>query len=586
MADMTRIKGRIAETIYPNGTGAITAELHQALLLDMVDDINAKKADKEEVTELSEEVSGLSKDVLYQSSKSGLVTSNPIISDAIKAIWLSKLTTDVADKLYIKKLSNTDGRNDSVIRIGTTSENDTSNIVAQFYKQGITTGIEEVSVVGFSQYEGKITINVVIDWDVIANKTLSEGYIELSSLNTSKVDDVLVKEEVKNINDKLATLNDIQVWKPSYYGYYVNLAKSLGTTISLSISDTVVNESRACAFIPIKNGDVVSIKAKGGTNANRLYAILDKDYTILELSDNGLNGKQNPYKLTITNEQAYILVVNYTDYEDTDCVIKQVPKLLDWSNMNVVCFGDSLTEFKGFDGARYTDWLTAFTGANIYNLGWGGSRLSSRTTTTLTPSSAYEAQAAFDVNEWVHACMNNDFSIQDAAQSYNYSTNRVMATMMKLAKSIDWTKVDVITIFAGTNDFASDVKIDTIKAAMNRIVQDILSAYPHIKVYWFTPIVRYMGSSIESRTESNWSDNYQNGAKYTLKELVSEIISFCNDKKTPCCDMYSTLGWNEYNFAEYFTQEGDSPMDNTHPRRGFMTLAKKIMSYLQSNRTF
>ena len=50
MADMTTIKGRIAETIYPNGQGAITAESHQALLLEMVDDINAKKADKEEVT--------------------------------------------------------------------------------------------------------------------------------------------------------------------------------------------------------------------------------------------------------------------------------------------------------------------------------------------------------------------------------------------------------------------------------------------------------------------------------------------------------------------------------------------------------
>lgn len=47
MADMTTIKGRIAETIYPNGTGAITAESHQALLLDIVDDINAKKQDAE-----------------------------------------------------------------------------------------------------------------------------------------------------------------------------------------------------------------------------------------------------------------------------------------------------------------------------------------------------------------------------------------------------------------------------------------------------------------------------------------------------------------------------------------------------------
>ena len=42
---MTRIKGRIAETIYPNGTGAITAEKHQSLLLDMVDNINEEKQD-------------------------------------------------------------------------------------------------------------------------------------------------------------------------------------------------------------------------------------------------------------------------------------------------------------------------------------------------------------------------------------------------------------------------------------------------------------------------------------------------------------------------------------------------------------
>ena len=45
MADMKRIKGRIAETIYPNGQGAITAEAHQALLLEMVDEINSKKQD-------------------------------------------------------------------------------------------------------------------------------------------------------------------------------------------------------------------------------------------------------------------------------------------------------------------------------------------------------------------------------------------------------------------------------------------------------------------------------------------------------------------------------------------------------------
>ena len=70
MADMTTIKGRIAEIIHPNGQGAITAELHQALLLEMVDDINKKKADTDaldaleqgfdaQVSELSAEVEGI-----------------------------------------------------------------------------------------------------------------------------------------------------------------------------------------------------------------------------------------------------------------------------------------------------------------------------------------------------------------------------------------------------------------------------------------------------------------------------------------------------------------------------------------------
>lgn len=37
MADIARLKGRIKETIYPNGKGAITAEAHQELLLEIAD---------------------------------------------------------------------------------------------------------------------------------------------------------------------------------------------------------------------------------------------------------------------------------------------------------------------------------------------------------------------------------------------------------------------------------------------------------------------------------------------------------------------------------------------------------------------
>jgi flagellar basal body rod protein FlgF len=59
MADIKKIKGRIAETIYPNGMGAITAESHRDLLIEVVDEINNVKADQEELTQVQEGLSDL-----------------------------------------------------------------------------------------------------------------------------------------------------------------------------------------------------------------------------------------------------------------------------------------------------------------------------------------------------------------------------------------------------------------------------------------------------------------------------------------------------------------------------------------------
>lgn len=55
MADMKRIEDRIKQVIYPNGTGAITAAEHQTLLIEMVEDINIKKADEDSLLALAED---------------------------------------------------------------------------------------------------------------------------------------------------------------------------------------------------------------------------------------------------------------------------------------------------------------------------------------------------------------------------------------------------------------------------------------------------------------------------------------------------------------------------------------------------
>lgn len=73
MADIKKIKDKITSTIYPNGKGAINAADHQAMLLEMADNIIDNRT---QLTELSQEVEGL------KNAGSGGVTDEQI-EDAI-----------------------------------------------------------------------------------------------------------------------------------------------------------------------------------------------------------------------------------------------------------------------------------------------------------------------------------------------------------------------------------------------------------------------------------------------------------------------------------------------------------------------
>ena len=73
---------------------------------------------------------------------------------------------------------------------------------------------------------------------------------------------------------------------------------------------------------------------------------------------------------------------------------------------------------------------------------------------------------------------------------------------------------------------------------------------------------------------------WQNSAGMTLKDTIQPIIAEVSNNKIPVCDMYNTLGWNENNFSQYFN------IDNTHPYNGFEQMAKKMIGFINANRTF
>ena len=353
----------------------------------------------------------------------------------------------------------------------------------------------------------------------------------------------------------------------------------------------------AYCLVPIIQGIEVTLFGVGSPNAFRYYMFTDKNGAIIEKSSETINSRASGLKLTIPSN-ARLLWVNFTSYDSsTDRVeVKYsfgINSLYNdskpFSGKNIVCFGDSLTEFREQFNRKmhYSDYIAEITGANVINVGIGGTRLSRRATPVAIPTNEIEAYAALDIVSLVEAVSNNDYSYATAAATYldNNGSSGRMDIVQRLS-AIEWAKIDAVTILGGSNDWFGGASIGvsggndkgTVFGAINEIVRMLLTAYPSIKLYWFTPTVRWIGTA--PRTEENWGDNYAVNGK-TLMEFSSALFGEVVNNHIPICDMYNTLGWTMYNFKEYFLDS-----DGTHPYKGFEPIGEKMVSFLNANRTF
>lgn len=296
-----------------------------------------------------------------------------------------------------------------------------------------------------------------------------------------------------------------------------------------------------------------------------------------------------------TSEREYFIEFRATESlaKDVDDLKNRESGAESWKGKTIVCFGDSLTEFKDYDNNKtYADYIHDITEAEVINIGIGGSQFRRRTELVANPTNYNQAYAALDIVSMVEACCMREYSKQIAATNY-LTTNDLDRNDEIIARmqAIQWNEVDVVTIFAGTNDWNNgygawgDVNsndISTTFGAINEIIRMLLSTYPHLIVYWFTPTVRWMADSIAGRTDATFSDTFVRGDA-TLQEFSARIERVVKNHHLPVCDMYNTLGWTKYNFSEYF-----SDTDGTHPRKGKGTeqIAKKIVAFIGANKIF
>lgn len=139
------------------------------------------------------------------------------------------------------------------------------------------------------------------------------------------------------------------------------------------------------------------------------------------------------------------------------------------------------------------------------------------------------------------------------------------------------TGYDLVTVFAGTNDFGFNTPLGTMQDTPDvrsfygdtkRLIEAIKAQNPNIKIVFFTPIKR--GS-----TTTRPAYNTANAVGCTLENYVNAVIEVCNYYQIPYLDLFRCSEFNENTFTKL-------TKDNLHPNnRGGKSLAKQMKVYLE-----
>lgn len=274
------------------------------------------------------------------------------------------------------------------------------------------------------------------------------------------------------------------------------------------------------------------------TLANNVFSIYVWTNNRLELSD------------VCVGEKSFNEFQEYGAF-NADSVILQSK---DFHGKTIVNFGDSI-----FGNRRPPDdistHLAKLTGATVHNCGFGGCRMSQHHNSNYDP---------FSMCRLADAIVSKDWTLQDTASTSDvpYYFENVLAIL----KELDFSKVDIITIAYGTNDFASDVNLDntdnphdttTFAGALRYSVEKLLGAYPHLKIFVCSQTYRFWMDENNVFTED--SDTHQNGDGKKLTDFVGKTEEMTKELHLPYINNYD-IGMNKYNRGYYFSET-----DGTHP---------------------
>ncbi len=234
-------------------------------------------------------------------------------------------------------------------------------------------------------------------------------------------------------------------------------------------------------------------------------------------------------------------------------------------DLTIVNMGDSI--FGNFRSPTdISTFLEGITGAKCYNVAFGGTRAVARSATSTTAD-----RRPFDLTVLAHSICTGDFTEQDAVIE---SIGGIYVEHLDTLKQIDFSTVDILTLSYGTNDYAGnnfvgDVSsgINTYAGALNSAANELLQAFPNLRIVFCTPIFRMM----ENGSDMVPADVYQNSNGNTLIDFVVAAENVAKNIHSFAVNNYY-MGVNAENYSQYYT-------DTTHPNEKMRKLIAANLAY-------
>ena len=363
-------------------------------------------------------------------------------------------------------------------------------------------------------------------------------------------------------------LGDLSILPDIEEGYRLCFFEKSGYTMPTNIYFAKLNDTGSAispAALSGNSGDFYQNNTYLGLYSNNAISNLDIKFTF------GLKQKNAPatvcsveecskaqYNTTIIQSAGYYECGELTwTGSDTNCSVKTAyekePNLE--KNHVFAWFGDSLSQLRVLPNLVEKLLVT-----KVYDCTFAGSPL------TYGDPTLYQPTGFMSLCSQIVAGNFSELSAAlTAQQSAGIDVTEKLAHLATL-QALDFSTVTDIVVFAGTNDFDSDyVNATNFVSGFSNALDTLLTAYPHLMVYVFSP---------------TWRGDKTEGVQTipTMSDLVDLEKDVADAFSLPFYDLYHRSGINEYTATVYLEN------DLLHPSAaGDELLANKCAKFILSN---